>query len=88
MTRTQFKEKIQTLLNEGDGINQVIVNACMVAVSSKYAENQFLNAAPDNFILPKQVLTAVFEELAFQYEPINGPDKKLVKQLKPLVKIQ
>jgi hypothetical protein len=87
MTKDQFKARIQEMLAHDGGIADVIYNAAMSVVSSEYGRNQFLNAAEDNFIFPKQVLCAVFNELVFQYEPIERQDKKLVDLLKPLVKV-
>src|SRR5688572_8086948 len=90
MTSEQFKEKIRIIISGeqdyGKPIQDVIMDACLDAMSSEYAKGTFLNAADNNMMLPKIVLCAVLEELAWQYEPLNGSDKKKVKQIKPNVR--
>lgn len=88
MTQQQFKKRIKAMLKEDGGIANVILNTCLSAMASEYAKGRYLNAAEDNFILPKTVLSAVFTELAWQYKPHETKHKNLVNELKPRISIR
>lgn len=86
MTKENFIEKIDYMLNDGTGIKDVIRNACISTMNSEEAKGRYLNEYDDDFILPKIVLTAVLEELAWQYEPFDKVQKKVVDRVKLLVR--
>lgn len=87
MTKDEFKEKIIDLLDQDSGVRNVVLNGCINAMSSDMAKGRFLNAAENDYVLPKAVLTAVLKELAWQYEPFDKSARKIVVQLKPFIKL-
>ena len=85
ITPEQFAEKIRALLDDNKlGFRDQIYNACIAAMSSEYAKDKFMRSADNNYILPKTVLCAVLQRIAWQYEP-HGKERKNVDLIKPLI---
>jgi hypothetical protein len=85
MTKADFTQKINELLTNDGNIKEVIFNACMGVINSPYTQSSFLDKATNDFIFPKAVLSTVLTQLAWQYEPIDKENKKLIPLLKPHV---
>lgn len=88
MTAKEYENKIDELLKQHGGIENIIRRTCMSIVKPKYLQEQFLDPAEnDSFMLPKAAITAVLRELAWQHEPVSAQGKDIVKELKPYTAI-
>jgi len=70
MTKQQLIEKVNDCLNSDKAhiqksIEKAIASGCMD-----------IEGAEDNFILPKDLLCAVYREMMWQYSPSDNQDRK------------
>ncbi len=76
MTKAQLRKKVKTVIRQGKPeFNRMIEKA----INSQAIDVQ---GAEDNYLLAKVVLSAVYSEMAWQYEPITKTGRKSVKNLR------
>jgi len=85
MKAEDFTAKIIELLNTDKGIHEKIKKYAQSVITSEYAREKFLEPADNTFLLPKTVLSAVFEKLAHEYEPFYKDALKIKKELKHII---
>lgn len=75
-TRKQVMDKINEMLPD--------VTASIIKSSERFIKSGAINleAYEDNYVLPKILLAACLHDIAYQYEPFNKADAKLVKNLR------
>jgi hypothetical protein len=76
MTIQQLTEKIYTLIEQGkpevDKLIQKVINSGTIDV----------DAAENDFLLPKIVLSAIYSELSYECQPLSASGRKSVDNLK------
>lgn len=76
MTKAQLNKKVKELIRKGkpefDRMIQKSINSQGIDITN----------ADDNYILAKVILSAVYGEMAYQYEPFDKEGKRQVKNLR------
>ena len=79
MTKAQLRKKIKELIRKGkpevDRMLEKAINSGAIDIEG----------AEDNYLLPKIILSALYSELAWQYEPLTKEGKAEVKNLKRFI---